>query len=220
MTLESQRSSDAPGWVARVRLPEPSLQDNTADVDRLGDALKKEFGLATLEVDLSLGRRLPALLRENHFALRCLVCGDRHRGVLIHAGPDHTRTILAGLAVDLGTTRVVMRLVDLDRCNVLAETAFDNPQLAIGPDVLARIHYTDQPGGLEELNRLIIDGVNRHLQRLCETCGLDTDHVHLISVAGNTAMAHLFAGLPVHWIIREPYIPVANRFGLDRKSVV
>jgi uncharacterized 2Fe-2S/4Fe-4S cluster protein (DUF4445 family) len=214
MTLESQRSSDAPGWVARVRLPEPSLQDNTADVDRLGDALKKEFGLATLEVDLSLGRRLPALLRENHFALRCLVCGDRHRGVLIHAGPDHTRTILAGLAVDLGTTRVVMRLVDLDRCNVLAETAFDNPQLAIGPDVLARIHYTDQPGGLEELNRLIIDGVNRHLQRLCETCGLDTDHVHLISVAGNTAMSHLFAGLPARWIIREPYIPAANRFNL------
>jgi uncharacterized 2Fe-2S/4Fe-4S cluster protein (DUF4445 family) len=43
---------------------------------------------------------------------------------------------------------------------------------------------------------------------------LRTDHVHLISVAGNTAMAHLFAGLPVRWMIREPYIPAANRFGL------
>jgi uncharacterized 2Fe-2S/4Fe-4S cluster protein (DUF4445 family) len=214
MVFESHQPSDAPGWVARVQLPEPSLQDNTADVDRLSDALRKEFGLAALDVDLSLGRVLPSLLRENHFAVRCLVCRDRHRGVLIHAGPDHARTVLAGLAIDLGTTRVVMRLVDLDRGNVLAETAFDNPQLTIGPDVLARIHYTDQPEGLAQLNRLIIDGVNRHLERLCESCGLDTAQVHLIAVAGNTTMSHLFAGLPARWIIRDPYIPAANRFNL------
>ncbi len=214
MTLESHRPSDTPGWVARVKVPEPSLQDNTADVDRLSGALKKEFGLAAIDVDLSLGRRLPSLLRQNHYALRCLVCRDRDRGVLIHAGPDNPRIALAGLAVDLGTTRVVMRLVDLDRGGVLAETAFDNPQLSIGPDVLARIHYTDRPEGLAELNRLIIDGINRRLQQLCGSCRLSPEHVHLISVAGNTAMAHLFAGLPVRWIIREPYIPVANRFGL------
>jgi uncharacterized 2Fe-2S/4Fe-4S cluster protein (DUF4445 family) len=214
MTLKPHRLSDAPGWVARVQIPEPSLQDNTADVDRLCGALRKEFGLETVEVDLSLGRHLPSLLRENHFAVRCLVCRDRHRGVLIHAEPFHAPTVLAGLAVDLGTTRVVMRLVDLDRGDVLAETAFDNPQLAVGPDVLARIHYTDQRGGLAELNRLIIDGINSHMKRLCQTCGLDTSQVHLISVAGNTAMSHLFAGLPARWIIREPYIPTANRFGL------
>lgn len=214
MTVEPHRPTDTPGWVASVQVPEPSLQDNTADVDRLVDALRKEFGLAAINVDLSLGRRLPRLLRENHFAVRCLVCRDRCCGVLIHAGPDDSRIVLAGLAVDLGTTRVVMRLVDLARGNVLAETAFDNPQLAIGPDVLARIHYTDLPEGLAELNRLIIDGINRHLGRLCESCGLDTADVHLISVAGNTAMSHLFASLPARWIIREPYIPAANRFGL------
>jgi uncharacterized 2Fe-2S/4Fe-4S cluster protein (DUF4445 family) len=200
--------------VTRVQLPEPSLKDNTADVDRLAGALRREFGLSAIDVDLSLGRRLPSLLRENNFALRCLVCRSRHGGTLIYAGPDHPRIVLAGLAVDLGTTRVVMRLVDLDRGNVLAETAFDNPQLAIGPDVLARIHYTERPEGLAELNRLIVDGINLHLEGLRESCGLEAAQVHLIAVAGNTAMSHLFAGLPVRWIIREPYIPAANQFGL------
>jgi uncharacterized 2Fe-2S/4Fe-4S cluster protein (DUF4445 family) len=214
MTSKPPRSSDAPGWVTRVQLPEPSLQDNTADADRLGAVLKKKFDLDTIDVDLSLCRRLPELLRENRYKLRCLVCRDRRRGVLMHAGPDDAGVVLAGLAVDLGTTRVVMRLVDLDRGRILAETAFDNPQLAIGPDVLARIHHADQPEGLSELNRLIVDGVNRHLMAVCQSCGLRPEHVHLIAVAGNTAMAHLFAGLPVRWMIREPYIPTANRFGL------
>jgi len=49
---------------------------------------------------------------------------------------------------------------------------------------------------------------------LCQSCGLRPDQIHLIAVAGNTAMTHLFAGLPVHWMIREPYIPAVNRFGL------
>jgi uncharacterized 2Fe-2S/4Fe-4S cluster protein (DUF4445 family) len=214
MTSRPYRPTEAPGWVTRIQLPEPSLRDNTADADRLSDALRKQFGLEAIDVDLSLCRRLPSLLRENRYMLRCLVFGDRRHGILVHAGPDDTGIILAGLAIDLGTTRVVMRLVDLDRREILAETAFDNPQLAIGPDVLARIHHADQTEGVMELNRLIVDGVNHHLGAMCESCGVRQEQVHLIAVAGNTAMAHLFAGLPVRWMIREPYIPTANSFGL------
>jgi len=214
MAIEPHLNADTPGWVARVSLAEPSLQDNTADADRLGRALRKEFGIEALDMDLGLCRQLPLLLRQNHYTLRCVVCRDRRRGVLIHAGPDDGRQVLAGLAIDLGTTRVVMRLMDLDEGRALGETAFDNPQIAIGPDILARIHHTDQPDGLGELNHLIIDGINRYTSELCRSCGVPTDQIHLIAVAGNTTMAHLFAGLPVHWMIREPYIPAVNRFGL------
>jgi len=214
MTFEPHPYSDSPGWVARVDLPEPGLQDNTADADRLVQSLTKTFDLETIDADLTLFRKLPLLLRENHYRVRCLVCRDKSRGVLIHVGPDDTNIVLAGLAIDLGTTRVVMRLVDLDSGRALAESAFDNPQIVIGPDILARIHHTDQPGGLAQLNALIIDGINRHMAELCQSCGLRPDQIHLIAVAGNTAMTHLFAGLPVHWMIREPYIPAVNRFGL------
>ena len=206
--------SDTPGWVVRPTLPTPSLEDNSADADRLCRLLRRELGFEAIDMDLDLQRRLPGLLRENDYSLRCLVFENKGRGILIHAGPDDERMPLTGLAIDLGTTRVVMRLVDLDKRRILAETAFDNPQIAIGPDVLSRIHYTDQPEGLAELHRMIIEGINRHGTDMARSCGLEVDTIHLITVAGNTAMGHLFAGLPVHWMIREPYIPAVNSFGL------
>jgi uncharacterized 2Fe-2S/4Fe-4S cluster protein (DUF4445 family) len=206
--------SDSVGLVALVALPIPSLQDNTADADRLCRALLQEFGLDHIDVDLALRRQLPELLRNNNYTLRCLVFQNRGRGVLIYAGPIDDRTVLAGLAVDLGTTRVVVRLVDLDSHETLAEASFDNPQIQIGPDVLVRIHYADQSHGLVELNRLIVEGLNAQIASLCASCHLEPQDIYLVAVAGNTTMSHLFAGLPVHWMIREPYIPAVNRFGL------
>jgi uncharacterized 2Fe-2S/4Fe-4S cluster protein (DUF4445 family) len=120
------------------------------------------------------------------------------------------RTTIAGLAVDLGTTRVVLRLLDLDNGHTIAESAFDNPQDAVGPDILARIHYADQAEGLKRLNELIISGLNHEIYELCRSKGIEPQNIYAISVAGNTTMTHLFMELNPRWIIREPYIPVVN----------
>lgn len=206
--------NDTPGWVVRVKLAPPTLNDNTADADRLLIALKRQLELTDIRVAANLLKQLPLLLREAEYAVRCVFFQDRGGGVLVHVAPEHTSDVTAGLAVDLGTTRVVLRLVDLAQQAVMAETAFDNPQAEIGPDILARIHYADHSGGLEHLQALIVAGLNQQTTALCRSCGLTPDSIHLISVAGNTAMSHLLTGLPVHWMIREPYIPAANRFGL------
>jgi uncharacterized 2Fe-2S/4Fe-4S cluster protein (DUF4445 family) len=215
MALDLDEHWDGSGWVVRVSLAEPSLEDNTADADRLCRCLQQELGMDRIHIGLDLSRQLPALLRQSHYAVRCLVFEDMpHHGVLIHIDAGDSPAAVAGLAVDLGTTRVVIRLVDLETRETLAETSFDNPQVNVGPDVLARIHHTDRPSGLQDLQRQIIDVLNAQLEGLCGTCNLSTDSVYLFSVAGNTAMSHLFAGLPAHWMIREPYIPAANRFPL------
>lgn len=202
------------GWVTNITLTQPSLQDNTADADRLCLALQQEFHFDHIDIDLSLRKQLPALLRRSDYRLRCLVFQDKGRGLLIHALPSDSEAIMAGLAIDLGTTRVVMRLVDLESRETMAETSFDNPQVKIGPDVLARIHHTDQDAGLEQLQQLVVESVNDQLAALCAGRLLKPENIHLVTLAGNTAMSHLFAGLPVHWMIREPYIPAANRFGV------
>jgi uncharacterized 2Fe-2S/4Fe-4S cluster protein (DUF4445 family) len=207
-----QLDQGTPGWVVPVAVEPPSLDDNSADADRLLRALKHELGVAHIHVDLPLLRQLPGILRAADYRVRCVLFQERACGRLVHvAGEAGT---LAGLAVDLGTTRVVMRLVDLESRRILAEHAFDNPQAAIGPDVLARIHHTDQPGGLDALQRLIAAGINQGAAELCRSTSLSPEAIHLVTVAGNTAMSHLMAGLPAHWIIREPYIPAVNRFGL------
>jgi uncharacterized 2Fe-2S/4Fe-4S cluster protein (DUF4445 family) len=109
---------------------------------------------------------------------------------------------------------VVGRLLNLSTGQIIDESSFDNPQLSIGPDILTRIHFADQEGGLERLNQLIIHGLNSMIAELCDSCKLATDDIYLLSIAGNTAMTHLFMGLNPHWLIREPYIPVTNRPGL------
>jgi uncharacterized 2Fe-2S/4Fe-4S cluster protein (DUF4445 family) len=115
------------------------------------------------------------------------------------------------LAVDLGTTRVVLRLIDRISGRMLVESAFDNPQISVGPDVLARIHHADAPGGLNKLNHLIITGLNTAIGDLCRTAGVIPQDICVLAVAGNTSMTHLLLGLDPRWIIREPYIPVVNR---------
>jgi uncharacterized 2Fe-2S/4Fe-4S cluster protein (DUF4445 family) len=202
------------GWVRRLRLQSPSLQNNIADADRLGRELSDSFDVPGFDIDLSLWRRLPSLLRKTDFRLRCVAFKDRRRGVLVAAQDPDDPQPTAGLAIDLGTTRVALRLLDLQSGRTLGERGFENPQTAIAPDILARIHHCDRPAGLRALHERIVDQLNRESAGLCENCGLSRESVYLTALAGNTAMTHLFMGTDPRWMIREPYIPAVNRPGL------
>ena len=202
------------GWIKTVALTHPSIQDNTADADRLLQALKIKLKTDSIDIDLRLLRKLPGLLRKFNYNVRCILFNNHKKWNLINITDAHDTNTAAGLAVDLGTSRVVLRLLDLLTGGILAETAFDNPQISIGPDILARIHHTAHDGGLKELNDLIIGGLNKMIGKLCGSCSIEPEDIYLLSVAGNTAMTHLFMGLNPHWIIREPYIPVVNRPGI------
>ena len=113
---------------------------------------------------------------------------------------------------------MVVRLVDLAGQEVLAEDGFDNPQIAFGPDILARIHHADRVEGATALRQTVVECLNTCTDQLCRSCGISAKNLFLISVAGNTTMSHLITGLPVLGIIREPYIPAMNRFGLLKAS--
>ncbi len=199
-------------WVKQVTLPPPSLGDNTADADRLAAVLQKSLGVRTVHMDLALLKQLPARLREWNFRTTAVLFKDGSgNGILVHLTAPNGADTLCGLAVDLGTTRVVLRIIDLSTGAHMGESVFDNPQIAIGPDVLARIHHVEKPDGLKQLNQLIVDGINDALAILCDRCGVSRANIHLMAVAGNTAMTHLLIGLNPRWMIREPYIPVVNR---------
>lgn len=206
-------------WVTTITLSPPSLKDNTADSDRLAAALNQAIGTSHVHMDLNLVKQLPSQLREWDYRTTAVLfkepCGD---GILVHLAAAESDVALCGLAIDLGTTRVVLRIIDLATGEHLGESVFDNPQTAVGPDVLTRIHSVETPDGLKRLNRLIIDGINTQLCILCQRCDLGAENIHLISVAGNTAMTHLLLGLNPRWMIREPYIPVVNRPGVVKAS--
>ncbi|MBU4258243.1 MAG: DUF4445 domain-containing protein [Proteobacteria bacterium] len=199
--------------IKTLSLTPPSLQDNTADAERLIRAIKSHLRTNTVDIDLYLLRKLPVLLRNWKYNVRCILLKDRSRWILTGITNSTDTIPITGLAVDLGTTKVVLRIIDLSTDQVLAEHTFDNPQIAVGPDILTRIHYSDQNEGLKKINGLIIDGLNQMIEKLCNSCNIKPDNIYAVSVAGNTAMTHLFMGLNPYWIIREPYIPVVNKPG-------
>ena len=200
-------------WIQTVSLVPPSLKDNTADTERLLHALSLRLNTDAVHIDLDLMRRLPELLRQYGYRIRCILWKSHRQWHLLEVtAAEETRTA-AGLAVDLGTTRVVLRLIDLASGRILAESAFDNPQDSIGPDILARIHFTEKENGLKKLNELIISALNNAIEKLCASERFKPAQIYALAVAGNTTMTHLFMGLDPKWIIREPYIPVVNSPG-------
>jgi uncharacterized 2Fe-2S/4Fe-4S cluster protein (DUF4445 family) len=111
-----------------------------------------------------------------------------------------------------------MRLLDLLDQEMRGEGSFINPQGDVGPDILTRIHFASQEGGLPRLQALLIKSLNGEILELSQKYSIPTDFIVGMSVAGNTTMAHLFLGLDPKGICREPYIPALNRPDLMKSA--
>ena len=113
-------------------------------------------------------------------------------------------------AVDLGTTTVALRLLDLASGRELKTVSAWNVQSSYGADVISRIRYTmDDPGGLEELSARIRTQTEELLRGALASAGRPADTLRRVAVAGNTVMQHLFAGLPVRSIAAAPFAPLS-----------
>ncbi|MBN1104714.1 MAG: DUF4445 domain-containing protein, partial [Deltaproteobacteria bacterium] len=201
------------GWirVLRVKVDGPGLKDNTADTDRLIREIRKSLDAETVTLDLVLIRRIPFVLRENAYHVEALLY-EKGGGVwhLMDLYPTDCENAYLGAAVDLGTTTVVVRLLDLLTGEQKAEASFSNPQIPLGADILTRIHHASSPEGLAELRQSVLESLNRELGLMTEGAGVDNTSIVGVALAGNTTMSHFFLGLDPHWICREPYIPVIN----------
>jgi len=102
-----------------------------------------------------------------------------------------------GLAIDVGTTTVAVLLVELATGQVLAKAAGFNQQVTFGEDVVTRINLcAGGSGRLAELQRAIIAGtIGPLVAEAAAAAGASAGRVRACTVAGNTTMLHLFAGV-------------------------
>jgi uncharacterized 2Fe-2S/4Fe-4S cluster protein (DUF4445 family) len=139
---------------------------------------------------LPLGRKAaldPAVTRDGG---RILIDGTE----IAHAtGPIH------GIAMDLGTTTIVLRLFDLESGEQIADTSFENPQRFGGSDVMSRISYDGEHRGL------MMRTLAGYLTRAIEEFPVDPLSIYEMVVVGNSTMRDLFFGLSVHSIGQNPY---------------
>jgi uncharacterized 2Fe-2S/4Fe-4S cluster protein (DUF4445 family) len=203
-------------WIRRipVSMTPPALKDNTADVERLIKGLEKALGIGGIRIDLSLAAKIPSVVRERGYRVEAVLYEEHGAWRVADVLPADRVGSVCGLAVDLGTSVIALRLLDLSTGEVSEETSFLNPQVEIGPDILTRIHFAGQKGGLKRLQSLLVDRLNQEILSMVERRGILIREIAAASVAGNTTMTHLFLGLDPYWICREPYIPVLNKPGL------
>ncbi len=123
---------------------------------------------------------------------------DRYRSV---AGDSP----IYGVAVDIGTTTVVAKLLDMADGHCLATRASLNPQVAFGDDVISRIGYARSTAELTRLHDAIVGCLNDLMARLCRDVGTSKDSIYEVCVVGNTTMNHLFLGFPVEQLGQAPY---------------
>jgi uncharacterized 2Fe-2S/4Fe-4S cluster protein (DUF4445 family) len=193
----------------KVELPPPTPQDNVSDCRRLLRGLKAE-GYEVSGCGPEVLRTLPKDLREAGWTATATLTrhGAGWRLVRVQAGGTRRRNY--ALAVDLGTTTVCGRLIDLKARAVLSEHAEYNPQMALGEDVISRIVHSQRKGGLEELRRLAVRVIEDVGLALLDKAKVVARDLSCLTVAGNTTMAHLLCGLDPKYLREAPYVPVAT----------
>ncbi|MDQ8204531.1 ASKHA domain-containing protein [Pelagicoccus sp. SDUM812003] len=128
------------------------------------------------------------------------VTRDGHRVLLDGEQIDSGEGPIYGIAMDLGTTTVVLRLIDLENGKVVADASFENPQRFGGSDVMSRIQYdTEQKGRV--LQRALLG----YLSHAIEEFPVDRQRIYEVVVAANSTMRDILFGLDVYSIGQNPY---------------
>jgi len=161
------------------------------------------------EIDCHTMRRGAMRIERHAFALPVqakswhlepAVTRDGDRVLLDGIEIDRRSGPLHGIAVDIGTTTVVLRLLNLETGEVVADASFENPQRFGGSDIMARIQYDSQ-----DRSRVLQRTLVGYLSRTIAELPVDPHSIYEMVVAGNSTMRDMFFRLSVYSIGQSPY---------------
>ena len=164
------------------------------------------------EVEFAVLRRQPRILTRS---VRREVEPDpvvSRRGDGVYRGGvriDAYRGGVFGLAVDVGTTTVVMTLADLETGERVHTASFENPQRFGGSDVMRRISY-DGGEFRGELRQVILSAVNFEIGEMARQLGVHRRRIYDAVIVGNSTMRDIFFGIDVQPIGEKPYRSVTE----------
>lgn len=193
-----------------LELPKPDLTDTVSDLERLYREIRKNRDIPILQTGLTNIKRLGRLFRESGWKVTVLL-GKRNGTVeVVSVEPGDTSARNYGIALDVGTTTVSGQLVNLNTKEILGTKATHNKQASFGSDVITRIIFAAEGGGLEKLHHAVIDNINAIIQELAREHNINLNDINAVKCAGNTTMAHLLLRVDPTFIRREPYVSTAN----------
>lgn len=197
-TIDPEIELDPAVKKIRIYLDQPTLRDVRGDLERL----KEKIG--NLEISLTLLRKLPILLRENGWKINAVLW--KNRIISIGGGEEP----VYGLAIDIGSSKLVCHLVDLQSGKTVARAYAENPQVAYGEDIVSRITYAKNEENLKKLQSVVLEALNRLTEDVCNSAKTSADRIFEAVVVGNSVMHHLFFGITPKFIGVSPFIPAVT----------
>ncbi|MGD8544538.1 MAG: ASKHA domain-containing protein [Candidatus Bathyarchaeota archaeon] len=192
-----------------VELAQPNLMDSTPDCERVLNHLKKEYGLEELQIDYYVLKQLPDVLRSANWNVTVIVWKNRR---VIGVEEGNTIARFYGAAVDVGTSKIALQIIDLTTGRTIGVGQIENPQLVHGEDVMSRISYSiSNDDGLEELQKLVIHGINKALDIAVTNTNVDPKNMYEAIIVGNTAMHHFLLGIQPKHLSHSPFVPAIKR---------
>ena len=209
-------------------LEAPTEEQAQGDRERILQALEK-LGIRPVSMSLAALRKLYPLCREASWNITATVVYQEDSFLVTDLEAYDTAAEHYGLAVDLGSTTVIMQLVQMNTGKVLAEAHEINKQIAYGDDILTRIIYAkDDCVHLKQVCQATLDTFHALFHRLEAQSGISISKCPVLIVSGNTTMIHFLLQLNPWTIFSSPYAPIScnpgfftgTEIGLDYTGIV
>ena len=120
-----------------------------------------------------------------------------------------------GIAVDIGTTTIAMRLYDKDG-RLLSECGCLNPGRRFGADVISRMESALK-GESAAVASSMREGINGLIKKSSAEAGIYSEDIDGAVIVGNTAMLYLFSQENVEPLTHAPFA-TKNLFAVTLKS--
>lgn len=194
--------------MAEITMDAPTLDDTMPDNERLTWAIQSQLGVEKVVLPYFVIRKLPDVLRQSKFKVKVVYKKTAH-GAYVYDVVDASEDLkVVGMAIDIGTTSVTAVLVDMKTEEILAKASSGNGQIRFGADVINRIVEQTKDGGIERLQKAIIEEtINPMIHNMCKSANIPSERIYRMSLASNSTMNHLFAGVNADPLRMEPYIP-------------
>ena len=190
----------------------PSDEDTLGDKDRIIKALEEKY--TNVVMPYNVVKTLYPMCRNSSFKITVTMIKKEYNWLITKVEEGNTSKNHYGLAVDLGSTTIIMQLVDLNNGQVIAEESTFNKQIKYGEDILSRIFYTKQyEDGLKEIQNSTIESFKELIDKLENKTNIEIKSCGIMTVAGNTTMMHFLLGINPWTIFQSPFTPVFNEGG-------
>ncbi len=189
----------------KIKIPKSMLGGEGSFYDIINGILKEK----NLSIDYLSLKKLPEEI-DFDFEINLIKFKNEIIGI------SKKKKSIYGIAIDIGTTTVVVYLIDMETGKLIDIESILNPQIKYGEDVISRITYS-MKNGVNIVQNPLINGINLMIDTLCGRNNIPSESIYEMTAVGNTAMHHIFLNINPKNLSLSPFTPVISN-SIDIKA--